>query len=179
MKGSHPQSHVTDRSSDHMTKQRHYISTFTRPMDHKSSRVVTQNEGTPSASHAIHQPRGHMTNKKRYISTFSSSIHPRLSRVVTQDDMIPPAKSRNRFIKWSRDKSNIFHRYFHKEQGTQTSQGGNQNEKTPPNMSCDNSIMLSHDNYPVVSSVYLFHFQLKHYPKIKQISNDYGNTENA
>ena len=34
----------------------------------------------------------------------------------------------------------------------------NENEKTPPNMSCDTLIMLSRDNYPVVSSVHLFHF---------------------
>ena len=179
MKGPHPQSHVTDRSSGHVTNQRRYIQTFTSPMDPKLSRVVTQNEGTPSTSHVTHQPRSHVTNQRRYISTFSRQMDPKLSRVVTQYEVTPLTKSRNRSIKWSRNKSKLFCLYFHKAQGLQTQQGGNQNEKIPPNISCDTLITPSRDNFPVAGSVYLFHFQLKLSPKSKQISNDYDNTENV
>ena len=84
---------------------------------------------------------------------------------VTQDEGTQLTKLRNRSIKWSHDKSKIFHLYFHKVQGPQTQQGGNQNERTPPNMSCDTSITPSGDDYPVVGSVHLFHFQLKFTPK--------------
>ena len=122
---------------------------------------------------------GHMANQRLCISTFSRPMDPKLSTVVTQDKGTSPAGLRNRSIKWSRDKSKLFHLYFHKVQGPQTQQGGNQNEKTPPNMSCDTSITPSRDNYPVVGSVHLFHFQLKLSPKKKQISNDYNNTENV
>ena len=47
MSGPHPQSHVTHRPSGFVTNQRCYNSTFTRPMDPKLSRVVTQDERTP------------------------------------------------------------------------------------------------------------------------------------
>ena len=50
MKGPHPQNQVTDQSSRHMTNQRCYISTFTRPMDAKPSRVVTWNENSTHKS---------------------------------------------------------------------------------------------------------------------------------
>ena len=48
MKEPHPQSHVTHHPSGHMTNQRRYITTFARPMDPKLSRVLAQDEGTPS-----------------------------------------------------------------------------------------------------------------------------------
>ena len=121
---------------------------------------------------------GHVTNERRYISTFTRTMEPKLSRVVTQGEGTPPTKLRNRSIKWSRDKSKIFHLYFHKTQGPQTQQGGNQNEKTPPNMSCDTLVTSSHDNYPV-GSVHLLYFQFKLSPKSKQISNDCYNNENV
>ena len=41
MRGSHPQSHVTLQYRGHVTNKKRYISTFTRPMDLKFSRVVT------------------------------------------------------------------------------------------------------------------------------------------
>ena len=46
MRGPYPQSHVTLRYCGHVTNKKRYISTFTRPMDPKLSRVVTQDEGT-------------------------------------------------------------------------------------------------------------------------------------
>ena len=47
MRGPHQQSHVTHRYSGHVTNKKRYISTFTRPMDLKLSRLVTQDEGIP------------------------------------------------------------------------------------------------------------------------------------
>ena len=151
---------------------------FTRPMDPEPCRVVSQNEGTPSTSHVTHRPCGHVTNQRRYISTFSRPVDPKLIRVMTQGEGTPSTKSRNRSIKWSGDKSKIFRLCFHKAQGPQTQQGGNQNEKTPPNMSCDTLVTSSHDNYPV-GSVHLLYFQFKLSPKSKQISNDCYNNENV
>ena len=147
-------------------------------MDPKLRRVVTQDEGTPPTSHVTHQTRCHMTNQRRYISTLSRSLELKLSRVVTQGEGTPPTKSRNRSIKWSRDKSKMFHLYFHKAQRPQTQQGGNQNEKTPPNIPSDTSITPLPDNYPV-GRVHLFHFQWKLSPKNKWISHDCDNTENV
>ena len=49
MRGSHPGSHVTN--------EKRYVSIFTRPMDTKLSRVVTQDKGT-------FRSRGHVANKK-------------------------------------------------------------------------------------------------------------------
>ena len=40
MKEPHPQSHVTHRPHGHAANQRCYISTFTRPMDPKLSRIL-------------------------------------------------------------------------------------------------------------------------------------------
>ena len=41
MRGSQPQNHVTLRYRGNVTDKKHYISTFTKPMDPKLSRVVT------------------------------------------------------------------------------------------------------------------------------------------
>ena len=41
MSGPHPQSHVTLRYRSHVTNKKRYISTFTRSMDPKLTRVVT------------------------------------------------------------------------------------------------------------------------------------------
>ena len=46
MREPHPQIQVTHIPRGHVTNQRHYISTFTRPMDAKLSRVVSQDEET-------------------------------------------------------------------------------------------------------------------------------------
>ena len=43
----HTQSQVILRYRDHVTNQKHYIFTFTRPIDPKRSRVMTYDEGTP------------------------------------------------------------------------------------------------------------------------------------
>ena len=121
--------------------------------------------------HVILQHRGHLTNKKRYFSTLIQCMDPKLSREgggVTQDEGNPPTKSLDTSIVWSLEKSKIFCLHFHKAQGPQTQQDGDQNEKTSLNMSCANYL---------VGSVHLFHFQLKLSPKNRQISNDYDNTE--
>ena len=41
MRGPHPPSHVTLRYRGHVTNKKRYISTSTRPMDSKLSKVVT------------------------------------------------------------------------------------------------------------------------------------------
>ena len=125
-----------------------------------------------------HRSCGHVTNQKIYVSTFAGPMDLKLSRVVIQDEGNPCTKSRDTSILCSRDKSKIFCLHFHKVQGPSTLQDGDQNEKTPPNMSRVTSIKSSRDNY-LVGSVHLFHFQLKLSPKNIQISNDYDNTENV
>ena len=45
--GLHPQSQVTLRYRVHVTNQKRYIATFTRPVDPKLSRVVTWDDETP------------------------------------------------------------------------------------------------------------------------------------
>ena len=64
----------------------------------------------------------HVINKRRCIFTFTNPMDPKLSRIVTQDEQTPLTKSRNTLIKWSRDKSKMFHLHFHKAQGLQTQQ---------------------------------------------------------
>ena len=235
MRGPHLQSHVTHKPRGHVTNQKRYISTFTRPMDPKLNQLVTQDEGTPTTkscdtstwwsrdkqktlyfpklskvvtqdegtsqsktlystftwpmdhklSRVVFQMRGsnpqchvtlrcrsHLTNKK------CQCIDPKLSRVVTQDEENSPTKPRDTSIVSSHDKSKIFCFHFHMVQGPQTQQYGDQNEKTPPNMSYATSTTPSRDNY-LVGSVHLFYYQLKLSPKNRQISNDYGNNENV
>ena len=128
-------------------------------------------------SHVTLQYSDHVTNKKCYISTFTRPMDPKFSSVVMQDEGTSPTKSLDTSITWSRDRSKIFCLYFHKARGPQTWQDGEQNEKTPSNMSCATSITPSRDNY-LVGSVHLFHFQLKLSPKNRQISNDYDKNDN-
>ena len=47
MRRPHPQSHGTLRHRGHVTNRKHYISTFTRSIDCKLSRLVFWDEGTP------------------------------------------------------------------------------------------------------------------------------------
>ena len=165
---------MTHQIRGHVTCKKRYISTLTRPMDPKLSRLVTQDEGTYPQSHMALRFCGHVT-KKRYISTFTRPMDPKLSSVLTQDGKIPPTKSSNTLIVWSHDKSKIFYLHCHEAQGPQD---GSQNKKTPPNMLCDTSITPSRDSYPV-GSVHLLYFQLKLPPKNRQILNDCDNTENV
>ena len=151
MRGPHLQSHVTHQSLGHVTNQKRYISTFTRPMNPNLAGWCLRMRGPNPQCHETLRHRGHLTNKKRYISTFIQCMDHKLSRVVTQDDENAPTKSRDTSIVWSHDKSKIFCLHFHKAQGPQTQQDGDQNEKTPPNMSCATSIKASLDNYPVGS----------------------------
>ena len=175
MRGPHPQSHVTLRYHGHVINKKRYISTFTRPMDLKISRVVLQDEGTSSTKSRDTQNTCSRGKSKCYISTFTGPMDPKLSRMVTQDEENPPIKSHGNSIVGSRDKSKIFCLPFHKAQGPQTQQDGDQNEKTPLNTSCATSITPSRDNY-LVGSVHLLHFQFKPSPKSRQISNDYDNS---
>ena len=47
MKGPHPQSHVTFWCRGHVANKKRYITTFTRPIDPKLSRVVSWDERNP------------------------------------------------------------------------------------------------------------------------------------
>ena len=168
---------MTHQIRGHVTCKKRYISTLTRPMDPKLSRLVTQDEETYPQSQVTLRYRSHVT-RKRYISTFTRPIDPKLSSVVTQDEKTPPTELRNTLIVWSHDKSKIFHLHCHKVQGPQIQQGGSQNKKTPPNMLCDTSITPSRDSYPV-GRVLLLYFQLKLSPKNRQTLNSYNSTENV
>ena len=60
MRGPHLQIHVTCRPRGHVTNEKRYISTFTKPMDPQSH--VTLRHG------------GLLASKKRYISTLPYSV---------------------------------------------------------------------------------------------------------
>ena len=79
MRGLHPKSHVTLQYCGHATNKKRYISTLTRPINPKLSRM----RGPHLQSHVTHQPRGHVTNQKRYISTFTRPMDPKLSQLGT------------------------------------------------------------------------------------------------
>ena len=64
MRRTHSQSYATHWSRGHMTNQRRFISTFTRPMDPKLSRVVLRMNGPHPKSHVTHRSIGHVTNQK-------------------------------------------------------------------------------------------------------------------
>ena len=70
-----PKSHVTHQSSGHVTNQRCYVSTFTRPMDPKLSRVVKK-------PHVKCLSSGQVTNQKYFIFTFTRCKAHKLSRVA-------------------------------------------------------------------------------------------------
>ena len=82
MRGPHQQSHVTLQYHGRLINKQRCISTFTRPMDLKRSRVVTRTRGPHLQNHVAHRPRGRMTNKNHYISIFTRTMGPKLSRVV-------------------------------------------------------------------------------------------------
>ena len=68
MRGSQPQNHVTLRYRGNVTDKKHYISTFTKPMDPKLSRVVTQDERTsPTKSRDISTTWSREKSKTLYI----------------------------------------------------------------------------------------------------------------
>ena len=83
MMGSHLQSHVIHRPRGHVTNQKRYISTFTRPTDPKFWRLVAQDE-------EILSPKSHGTSitwsrgkSKNYIFTFARPMDPKFSQLVT------------------------------------------------------------------------------------------------
>ena len=59
MKGPHPQSHVTHRSSGHVTNQKYFVFTFTRCKAHKLSRVVTRMRRPHPTCHVTPRSRCH------------------------------------------------------------------------------------------------------------------------
>ena len=71
MWGPHAKSHETLRYFGQVTNKKRYISTFTRPMDPKLSKVLTQMRGPHLQNHVTHRPCGHARNQNRYIFTFT------------------------------------------------------------------------------------------------------------
>ena len=99
------------RYRGHVTNKKH-ISTFTRPMYPKLSRVVTQDEKTPlpkSLDSLISWSRNKL---KKRISTFTRPINSKLRSVVFLDEGTPPTKSR--------DDNSKTYLHFHKDCGSQT-----------------------------------------------------------
>ena len=99
------------RYRGHVTNKKH-ISTFTRPMYPKLSRVVTQDEETPlpkSLDSLISWSRNKL---KKRISTFTRPINSKLRSVVFLDEGTPPTKSR--------DDNSKTYLHFHKDCGSQT-----------------------------------------------------------
>ena len=107
-----------------MTNKKRYIATFTRPINPKPIRMMTQDERTSPTNHVTHQRRSHVRNQKRYISTFTRPMDLKLSQLVTQDEGTPTTKSRDTSISWSRDKQKTFYFHFHKAYGPQTQDQG-------------------------------------------------------
>ena len=139
MKAPNPHSHVTLRYRGHVTNKIRYISTFTRPMYPKLSRVVTQDERTPptkSRDSSISRSRDKIKNV----------ISPHLlRRVVTQDERTPPTKSRDSSISRSRGKKkNVIYPLL-------LSRVVTQDERNPPTKSRDSSISRSRDKKNVIS----------------------------
>ena len=74
VKGPHLKSHVTDGSSGHVTNQKYFIFTFTRPKAHNLSRVITRMRRPHPAYHMTPQSRLHVATIQLvlYISSTSS-----------------------------------------------------------------------------------------------------------
>ena len=83
MRGPHPQSHVTLQYHGHVTNKKRYISTFTRPIDPKISRLVTSDEGTLPTKSRDPLTTWSRDKSKTYISTFARPMDPIFSQLVT------------------------------------------------------------------------------------------------
>ena len=135
MKGPQPQSHVTLQYRSHVTNKKVIFPLSQGLQTSNLAGWKLRMRGPHLQSHVTHPSRGHVTNQKRYIFTFTRPMDPNLNRVMSQDEGNPRAKSSDTSIVQSCDKSKIFCLHFHKAQGAQTQQAGDQNEKTPPNIS--------------------------------------------
>ena len=81
MRGPHPPSHVTLRYRGHVTNKKRYISTFTRSMDPKLAKVVSQDEGTPSTTSRDTSTMGSRDESKTLYTYFHKTYGPQTQRV--------------------------------------------------------------------------------------------------
>ena len=72
--GSHLQSHVTHQCRDHVTNQKRYIFTFTRPTDPKLCRVVAQDEEISSTKSHDTSTTWSREKSKNFISLISQGL---------------------------------------------------------------------------------------------------------
>ena len=86
MSGPHPKSHVTFQYHGHVTNKKCYISTFTRPIDPKLSRLVTQDEGTSPTKSRDTSITWSCDKSKTLYLYIHKAYEPKLSRVVSQDE---------------------------------------------------------------------------------------------
>ena len=166
MRGCHPQSYVTLRYGGHVSNKKHFISTFTRSMDPKLTRVVTQDEGTPPTTLRDTSTMGSHDKSKALYLHFHKAYRPKLSRVETQDDLTLPTKSRSTL--WSLGKEKTL--YFHISTqclGPKLSSVLTQDEVNPPKKLRDTSIGLSRDK----SKIFCLNFHKAEGPQTQQDSD--------
>ena len=83
MREPHQQSHMTHRPRGHVTNQKRYISTFTRPWPPKLSIVLAQIRGPIPKNHVTLRSFSQATTQKCHISSTTRPMAFKLSRMVT------------------------------------------------------------------------------------------------
>ena len=120
MRRSHLQSHMPHWPRGHVTNQKRYISTFTRPTDPKLCRVVAQDEEISSTKSHDTSTTWSRDKSKNVISPLSQGLwilNLASSWLKTREP--PPTKSRDTSITWLGDKSKTFYLHIHKAHGPQ------------------------------------------------------------
>ena len=77
-------SHVTHQTYGHITHEKRYISTFTRPMAPKLGRVLNENEGPHTKVHVTLWSCSHVKIQEHHISSTSRPMAPKLSSLGRQ-----------------------------------------------------------------------------------------------
>ena len=99
---SHPLSHVTHWSCDHVICKKTFFSTFARTMATNFNKVWLKLSWPQISSHVTHLSYDHVIISKRYISSFTTRMTIKLGRVMSWSEGAPPTLSSNFLIKWSR-----------------------------------------------------------------------------
>ena len=165
MWGPHPKSHETLRYFGHVTNKKRYISTFTRPMDPKLSKVLTQMRGPHLQSHVTHRPCGHARNQNRYIFTFTRPMDPKLSRLVTQDKGTHPQTHMTLQYRGHVTNKKSYISTFTRPMNRKLSRLVIQDEGASPTNSRDTSTTWSHDK----SNTLYLHFNKYMYPRPSRV----------
>ena len=99
---SHPLSHVTHWSCDHVTCKKTFFSTFARTVATNFNKVWLKLSWPQISSHVTHLSYDHVIISKRCISSFTTPMTIKLGRVMSWSEGAPPTLSSNFLIKWSR-----------------------------------------------------------------------------